>query len=138
MNIYREEILDHFKNPRNFGKVIKMDEEAEERNSSCGDRIKIGVKIKKLEVTQPESGQANLKYIAEVRFEGEGCAISMAATSMLTEMVKGKTLKELKNSRFKTSNILERMGIPISSARKKCATLGLVTWQNLVKKLDKK
>ena len=118
MNVYKEEILDHFKNPRNFGGVDKMDKQVKERNSHCGDVIKMGVEIK--------DGK-----IKKVRFEGEGCAISMASTSMLTEMLKGKSLKEIKN--LDEKKVLSKLGIPISSARKKCATLGLVAWQKLNK-----
>ena len=129
MSVYKEEILDHFKNPRNFGKISKMDKIVKLRNSHCGDVIKMGVKIKNSRL------RTSKKIVEEVRFEGEGCAISVASASMLTEMIKGKSLKELKNSRLRTSNILERLGIPISSARKKCATLGLEAWQKLLKKL---
>ncbi|MBU1085531.1 MAG: iron-sulfur cluster assembly scaffold protein [Candidatus Beckwithbacteria bacterium] len=132
MNIYKEEISDHFKSPRNFG--LKEDKDwvvAEERNSSCGDVIKLGVKINKFEVTQPMGGQANLKFIEEVGFEGEGCAICMASASMLTEMIKGKSLKEAGN--IGEEEMMERLGIKISAGRKKCATLGLVAWQKLQK-----
>lgn len=133
MSVYREEIMDHFRKPRNFGptppRLRGVNQEkwvvAEERNNSCGDVIRMGVKIK--------FKVLNLKYVEEVRFEGEGCAISMASTSMLTEMIKGKSLKELES--LTESQILNKIGIPISSARKKCATLGLLTWQKLQKKI---
>ncbi|MBT7483447.1 iron-sulfur cluster assembly scaffold protein [Candidatus Peregrinibacteria bacterium] len=126
MDIYRQEILDHFKNPRNFGDVSKMDRVAEEINASCGDRIKLGVKLKKFEVT-------NLEYISEVCFSGEGCAVCMAATSMLTEMLKNKSLKEA--MKIDQKKMIEQLGIKISSARIKCATLGLEVWQKLQKNL---
>ena len=122
MSVYKEEILDHFKNPRNFGELDGFKKRVKQRNSHCGDVIELGVKIKKFKVT-------NLKYIAEVRFKGEGCAISLAGTSMLTEMIKGKSLKEL--SSLDEKKILRRIGIPISSARIKCARLGFEAWLKL-------
>ncbi len=118
MKVYKEEILDHFKNPRNFGGVAKLDKKVKVRNSHCGDVVEMGIK-------------ARDGMVEEVRFEGEGCAISLASTSMLTEMIKGKTLKELK--KIDEKKMLERLGIPISSARKKCARLGLDAWQKLKK-----
>lgn len=120
MDIYREEILDHFKNPRNFGEVDKMEVTVEERNASCGDVIRLGIKIKD-------------KKIEEVRFEGEGCVISMAFSSVLTEMIKGKSIKEARD--ISEQKMKDKLKIPISSAREKCATLGLVAWQKLQKNL---
>jgi len=118
MDIYREEILDHFKNPRNHGKVKKSSVEAEERNASCGDVIKIGLRIKK-------------GKIEEVGFEGEGCAVSIAATSMLTEMIKGKSLDKIKE--MSEEEMIKRLGIKISMGRRKCASLGLVTVKKALK-----
>ena len=118
MKVYKEEILDHFKNPRNFGRFKKMVQVVKQRNSHCGDVVKMGVKI-------------NKGKVEEIKFEGEGCAISLASTSMLTEMIKGKNLKELTS--LDEKKMLDKLGIPISSARKKCATLGLQAWQKLRK-----
>ncbi len=116
MKVYKEEILDHFKNPRNFGEVDRMDKQVKVRNSHCGDVIEMGVKIKK-------------DQVEEIRFEGEGCAISLASASMLTEMIKGKSLRELKS--LDEKKVIKRLGIPISSARLKCARLGFEAWQKL-------
>lgn len=124
MDIYREEILDHYKNPRNFGGVDKMDKKFKSENVSCGDVVKMGVKF---EVTNLEN------IVKDIRFEGEGCAVSMAAASMLTEMVKGKSLKE--SVKIDEKRLLNRLRIPINSARKKCATLGLEAWQRLQKQV---
>lgn len=120
MDVYREEILDHFKNPRNFGEVDKMKVIVEERNASCGDVVRLGIKIKD-------------KKIKEVRFEGEGCAISIAFSSVLTEMLKGKSINKARD--INEEKMKDKLKIPISSARKKCATLGLVAWQKLQKNL---
>lgn len=117
MDIYREEILDHYKRPRNFGPLPAGGAKAMDRNASCGDVIEIGVKIK--------AGK-----IQEVKFQGEGCAIAMAATSMLTEMVKGKTVEKVK--KLTDKEMIKKLGINISLGRKKCATLGLVVLQKLL------
>jgi nitrogen fixation protein NifU and related proteins len=134
MSVYREEIMDHFKKPRNFGPTPPRLRGAsrdkwkvvEERNSSCGDVIRLGVRLTRTRLTRTV-------LVREIRFEGEGCAISLASTSMLTEMIKGKSLKEVRS--LSEAQILTKLGIPISSARKKCATLGLSAWQKLQKKL---
>jgi len=118
MDIYREEILDHFKNPRNYRKVKDSSAETEERNASCGDVIKMEVKVKK----------GKLK---EIGFSGEGCAISIAATSMLTEMVKGKKVEEIR--KINEREMIKRLGIKISGGRKKCAILGLTVLEKLLK-----
>ena len=114
MDIYREEILDHYKRPRNFGPLPVSGLKAMDRNASCGDVIEIGVKIK-------------VGKIDDIKFQGEGCAIAMAATSMLTEMVKGKTIEQAK--KLTDKDMMKKLGINISLGRKKCATLGLVVLQ---------
>lgn len=120
MDLYREEILDHYKNPRNFGDLADFDLKDSDRNSSCGDSLEMGVKIK--------NGK-----IVDIKFTGVGCAISMASASMLTEMLIGKTLKQL--SRLTEADMLKRLGIPISLTRQKCALLGVAIWQKLKLKL---
>ena len=120
MDLYREEILDHYKNPRNFGDLKGFAFKESDRNSSCGDSLEMGVKVK------------NGKII-EVKFSGIGCAISLASASMLTEMLKGKSLTEA--GKIDDAAILKRLGIPISLTRQKCATLGVAIWQRLKPKL---
>ena len=83
MNIYQENILDHYKNPRNFGKLKNPDIVAKDANTLCGDEIEIQIKLK--------DGK-----IEDIRFSGPGCAISRASGSMLTEYVKGKSVDEVK------------------------------------------
>jgi len=116
MDLYREEILDHYKNPRNFGDLKDFNSKAADRNSSCGDILEMGIKTKAGKIT-------------EVRFSGVGCAISLASASMLTEMLKGKTLNEA--GKIDDAAMLKRLGIPISLTRQKCATLGVAIWQKL-------
>ena len=83
-DLYRELILDHYKDPRNFGSLDSPDASHEEDNPLCGDRIRMEIKL------------SNDKLSA-VRFSGEGCAISMASASLLTEAVGGKKIKDVQN-----------------------------------------
>jgi nitrogen fixation NifU-like protein len=121
MDLYREEILDHYKNPRNFGTVKGFKFRGSDRNSSCGDSLEMGLEVKNGKIT-------------EVKFTGVGCAISMAATSMLTEMLLGKTVAEAK--KIDDTAMLKRLGISISITRQKCATLGVAIWQKLKENLQ--
>lgn len=114
MDLYTEIILDYYKYPRNKGRIADATNSAEEDNPLCGDTIHIDLKIK------------NNKII-DAKFNGQGCAISQAATSMLTEKLIGKTLSESKE--LDSKDVLEMLGIPISPGRMKCATLGLVTFK---------
>ena len=116
MDLYREEILDHYKHPRNFGDLTDFEFKDSDRNSSCGDSLEMGIKVK--------GGK-----IIDIRFTGIGCAISLASASMLTEMLKGKTLVQA--AKIDDAAMLKRLGIPISLTRQKCATLGVAIWQKL-------
>mgnify|MGYP001160719962 CR=1 FL=1 len=107
---YREYILDHYKNPRNFGRLENPDISHEELNPLCGDVIGMDLKL--------ADGR-----IEDVRFHGRGCAISQASASLLTERIKGKTLAEAKE--IGKEDVLEELGIEISAARIKCALLSL-------------
>jgi nitrogen fixation NifU-like protein len=108
-DLYREIILEHYKNPENRGEV-KGGIEMEEANTLCGDKIKIGVKIKD-------------GIISEAKFQGGGCAISMAAADILMGMIKGKRLSEVQ--KMSGHEVEKIMGVELSSSRKKCAYLGL-------------
>ena len=112
--MYREVILDHYKNPRGHGVMEGADAEAEGQNPLCGDEVSIYVAF-------AEDGET----IDEVKFSGRGCAISQAATSMLTEMVKGRTATEI--GVLDKEELLEEIGIPLTPVRLKCALLGLTT-----------
>ncbi len=105
-----EYILDHFKNPRNYGSLSKPDISHEEGNPSCGDVIRIDLKISD-------------NKVRETRFSGKGCAISQAAASILTEMIVDKDLDEIKA--ITKDDIINALGIKISPIRFKCATLAL-------------
>ena len=113
-SLYREVILDHYKNPRGHGVIDEADAEAEGQNPLCGDEVSIFVRF-------AEDGDT----IDEVMFKGRGCAISQAATSMLTEMVKGRSATEVAS--LPRDELLEEIGIPLTPIRLKCALLGLST-----------
>ena len=110
-DLYRENILDHYKRPRNFGRPEAFDLDFEDTNPFCGDEQHIYI-------TLGDDGR-----VAGVSFEGKGCAISTAATSMLTEELEGKTPEEL--LRLPKEFVLDLLGIDISATRMKCALLGL-------------
>jgi nitrogen fixation protein NifU and related proteins len=110
--LYREVILDHYKNPRGHGALEPHDAYAEGQNPLCGDEVSIFVRF-------GEDGET----IDEVGFEGRGCAISQAATSMLTEMVAGRKASEV--AALPKDALLEEIGIPLTPIRLKCAILGL-------------
>ncbi len=111
-DLYREVILDHYKNPRGHGVIDDADAQAEGVNPLCGDEVAIYVAF-------GEDGET----IEEVKFSGRGCAISQAATSMLMEMVEGRTATEI--GELSKDELLEEIGIPLTPIRLKCALLGL-------------
>ena len=110
--LYREVILDHYKNPRGHGVIEDADAQAEGFNPLCGDEVTIYVQFE-------EDGET----IDEVKFSGRGCAISQASTSMLMEMVKGRKADEI--AALPKEELLEEIGIPLTPIRLKCALLGL-------------
>jgi nitrogen fixation NifU-like protein len=110
-DFYKEYILDHYRNPRNFGHLDHPTAVAEDLNPLCGDKIQ-------MELSVGTDGK-----IDDVRFSGKGCAISQASASMLTESLKGKTLEEV--AHLSHDVVLENVGIGISPTRMKCAMLGL-------------
>jgi nitrogen fixation protein NifU and related proteins len=110
--LYREVILDHYKNPRGHGVIEGADAHAEGVNPLCGDEVSIYVSFE-------EDGET----IHEVRFSGRGCAISQASTSMLMEMVEGRKATDVAG--MSKDELLDEVGIPLTPVRLKCALLGL-------------
>lgn len=110
--MYREVILDHYKSPRGHGLIENADAQAEGQNPLCGDEVTISVKF-----------AADGETIESVGFEGHGCAISQAATSMLTELVQGRKVSEV--ALLPKEELLDEIGIPLTPIRLKCAILGL-------------
>ncbi len=113
-DLYREVILDHYRNPRGHGVIEHADAEAEGQNPLCGDEVSIYVAF-------GDDGET----IDEVKFSGRGCAISQAATSMLMEMAKGRKATEV--AMLDKDQLLDEIGIPLTPVRLKCAMLGLTT-----------
>ena len=109
--LYRENILEHYKRPHNFGRLEDADLDFEDTNPFCGDEQHLFIKL-------DDEGR-----VSEVSFEGKGCAISTAATSLLTDELVGKSREEL--LRLPKEFVLELLGIDISATRMKCAMLGL-------------
>jgi nitrogen fixation NifU-like protein len=110
-SIYREQIIDLYEHPLNYGQLETADWSYEEDNPLCGDVIRIDVKLD------------DQNRVAEVAWSGDGCAISQAAASLLTEEIKGMALEDVRN--FDKDELLELIGVKLSMARVKCALLSL-------------
>jgi nitrogen fixation NifU-like protein len=110
-DMYQEMILQHYRSPRNFGTLEPLDRSGEESNPLCGDRIRLQLRF-----------DATQQRVEEVRFDGDGCAISMASASMLTEKIKGKSLDEV--GALTRDDVIAMLGIPLSPVRVKCALTG--------------
>ena len=109
--LYREQILEHYKHPHNFGHLDDPDLEFEDNNPLCGDELKVELKLD------------DQRRIADVAFSGQGCAISQASASMVSDEVKGMPVDEL--LKLDKQFVLELLGIDISATRMKCALLSL-------------
>ena len=112
IDIYAEEIIAHYEKPHNKGEIKNPSVSFHENNPLCGDDLTIYLKIEK-------------NRVEDVKFSGSGCAISMASASMLTDFIKGKSLKEIEDMGLPT--IIDLIGIDPGPARLKCATLSLRT-----------
>src|SRR3989339_1374774 len=122
MSDYKDIIIDHYKNPRNFGSLDDADINMDESNASCGDMIQIQVKIgTRKEPGLPRSVRNEDEVIKEMKWRGGGCAISTAAASMLSEKIVGMSKKELED--FGENGIVEMLGGEVNAGRMKCATL---------------
>lgn len=116
MDMYRELILDHYKHPRNFGHLDRADASSEAYNATCGDKMRIEITYR--------------SEIEDIRFSGEGCAISQASASMLTEKVKGMSATQVQKLSLK--DIQDMLGVTLTPSRVKCATLPLEVLQKAV------
>ena len=108
-DLYQQELLELYKHPHNFGEVKHPTCQITETNSSCGDSLKLSLKV-------------NDGIIKEAKFVGNGCAVSMAATSLLTDYIQGKTVNEVRTIDFQFMQDL--IGATVSPGRVKCLTLG--------------
>jgi len=109
-DMYQEEILDLYRNPHNFGVIIDADIKHKDSNPNCGDVIEMNIKVSR-------------KTIKDIRFNGKGCAISIASASLLTDYAKSKNLNDITN--LKGGDLLNMLGINLSPIRVKCALLSL-------------
>ena len=109
-SLYREIILDHYRNPRHKGILDPADFSYEDTNPLCGDEVRIDLRVKD-------------DAVSEVAFSGRGCAVSLASASILTEMIEGMPLAKVKE--LTKDDLLDELGIPVSPARLKCALLPL-------------
>ena len=109
-DLYRQYILDHYREPRNHGHLDAPDIHAADTNPLCGDRVEIDLAL-------------DGDRVREVRFEGRGCAISQASASMLTERIEGATLDDLRA--LTPQDMLDMLGVEIGPARQRCALLSL-------------
>lgn len=119
MSIYEELILDHYRHPHNFQKLNHPSKTVSVLNPSCGDSISLEIVFKEDEVS-------------EVGFTGQGCVISIASASILTDYIKKKTKKELAS--LTSNSILKLLGIQLSPTRLRCA---LLPWEALMKMIKK-
>ena len=111
--LYREVLLDHYKNPKNFGEIKKPDIHKEDNNPLCGDEIEIFAKL-----------DAKKEKISEMRFKGHGCVICMASASILTEHLGGMKLQDVQ--KMDTDKMLKLLGLELTPTRIKCMMLPLV------------
>jgi nitrogen fixation NifU-like protein len=109
-DLAREIIIDYYRNPRNRGRLENPTVSQEEKNPTCGDVVRMELLIEG-------------DIVKDVRFDGQGCSISQAAASMLTELVKGKPLDEVRQ--ISKDDVMEMLGLTLGPARIKCALLGL-------------
>ena len=109
--LYRQEILEHYRNPQNFGKLKKPTIEAKKVNELCGDEITLQIKLDEK------------MRVSNVKFSGSGCALSIASASLFTESIKGKTPTQLK--KIRPAQVVKALGATIGAVRRKCVLLPL-------------
>ncbi|HLD02019.1 MAG TPA: iron-sulfur cluster assembly scaffold protein [Patescibacteria group bacterium] len=109
-DFYREEIIDHYRHPMNFGSLPDATVSSKISNPFCGDELELFIKL-------------NSQSAVDIRFIGKGCALSIAGASILTEFIKGKSINAL--TKFSEKDMLDLLNIDVSETRKKCVLLGL-------------
>ena len=109
-DLYREEIIDHYRHPMNFGPLSDATVSSKISNPFCGDELEVFIKL-------------NSQSVVDISFTGKGCALSIAGASMLTEHLKEKTIPAL--TKFSEKDMLDLLEIDVSETRRKCVLLGL-------------
>jgi nitrogen fixation NifU-like protein len=122
-NLYRQQLMELYKNPQNKGKLQKPTVTVTGNNAICGDSVSIDLIVEE-------------NVIKDIKFEGPACAVSIASSSLLTEEVKGKSLDFVKN--LKKEDVLDLLGVELTSSRIKCAILSLETIKEAVKEYESK
>lgn len=121
-DLYREIIIDHYKNPYHKGRLEKSDYSFEDENPLCGDHIQIELRVDKDQ------------NVVDAKFDGQGCAISMSSADLLLDSIIGKNIEELK--KLGKQDILDLLGIELSPVRLKCALLSLKVLKAAVYELE--
>lgn len=121
-NIYQEELMFHYKNPSNRGKLQGQSLETIANNPFCGDEIKMQLKIKN-------------GIVEDVAYDGDACAVAIASSSILTDEIKGKLIEEVK--KITKEDLLELIGVKLTTSRVKCAMLPLEAVESLLSKYEK-
>ncbi len=121
MDIYAQNIIDHYHAPHNCGRLTEPKLSSSQVNISCGDKIVVDVKIE-------------ADKIKELKFEANGCAISVASMSLLSDYLLNKNKAEV--LALKYQNILDILGVPVAERRYKCVLLGLLAVQNIILKAE--
>lgn len=111
-DFYRDEILEHYTHPHHYGRLENPDISHEESNPLCGDRVRFDLLL-----------EGDGQTVRDVRFSGVGCAISKASASMLSDLILGKTLREIRS--LTREDVLEELGLELGPVRLKCALLPL-------------
>jgi len=125
IKLYEENIMEHYRNPKNFGVLDKYDCTFHDSNPLCGDEIDIYFNIESSQNLENKDLKIN-----ELKFKGTGCVISIASSSMLFENIKGKTISEIAS--IKNEEVLKSIGTEVSVSRVKCALLGLFTLKKAI------
>lgn len=128
--LYREEILEHYQSPLNFGKISDADAYSRQTNPLCGDDIEMWIKFKKFSLGVNRNPPPRWT-IKDIKFLGKGCAICLASASILTEYAKGKSKGQL--TKLTDLDMLNLLSVEISETRKKCALLSLMVLQDCLR-----
>ena len=134
--LYRQEILEHYRNPQNFGKLKKPTITVSKVNELCGDEIILQIKLDPPKPSPFAKGGLRGVRVGDVKFSGSGCALSIASASLFTESLKGKTLAQLK--KIKPEHLIKSMGVPVGAARKKCILLPHDALKKILENNDQK
>lgn len=135
MSIYHDLIIDHYKNPRNFGEFSDTDISAREENVGCGDDVEIFIKQRAIHFGSATRASSKQQKCIEMKWRGRGCAITMASASLLSEQV--NQIGQIRKIRkVNERDIVALLGGDVSPARMKCATLALTALQRAVEKIQ--